>query len=295
MKNKNILITGAGGYLGGYLGKAIVSRKDIGLLIRLNLNKEADRGGKTNNFKVKNYYLCDNTVEEIFEENKIDAIIHTAVLYGRRQEQLVDMINANVAFPLEVLSLAIKYGVKTFINTDTILAKNLNPYSITKSQFADWLSFYSNDIKVINMRLDHFYGPNDKPVKFIAWLIEQFKNKVPKIDLTEGSQTRDFIYIDDVVNAFMCVLENEDKILPGRKNDFEVGTGHNVSVKYLVTTLKKIMNNTETELNFGAIPYRKNEVLTYDVDTSGLCVLGWKSKVVLEEGLKKIIEIEGIK
>lgn len=58
--------------------------------------------------------------------------------------------------------------------------------------------------------------------------------------------------------------------------------------------LKELMHNSKTILNFGAIPYRKNEVLSYEVDTSGLRLLGWKPEVPVREGLKKIIEIEGL-
>ena len=53
------------------------------------------------------------------------------------------------------------------------------------------------------------------------------------------------------------------------------------------------MKNTKTNLNFGAIPYRKNEVLTYDVNISKLQILGWKPNYDIYSGLKKLIEEEG--
>ncbi len=74
------------------------------------------------------------------------------------------------------------------------------------------------------MKIFHMYGPGDSPNKFIPWLIAQLKNNVPKIDLTAGEQTRDFIYIDDVCTAFKTVCDKMDDI-PERFASFEVGTG----------------------------------------------------------------------
>lgn len=286
---KTILLTGATGYLGTKLAKALLEKGYK--LVALSLNRN-EHFKYTDNKNAKIYFLSETSVEKIFNENDINMVIHTATLYGRKNEQNSDMIKANLEFPINVLMEAIKHNVETFINTDTILVKNISPYALTKSQFAQWLDFYSDKIRVINLRLDHFYGPNDKPVKFVAWLIEQFRANVEKIDLTEGSQTRDFIYIDDVIRAFLCVIENEQKIKLGQKNDFEVGTGSLTSIKELVTMLKDLMGNTTTKLNFGAVPYRKHEVLSYRVNTTALQALDWNAVVPVQEGLKKIIEIE---
>lgn len=64
----------------------------------------------------------------------------------------------------------------------------------------------------------------------------------------------------------------------------------------MVLMIKEKMGNTVTELNFGAIPYRKNEVLDYQIDTSGLHLLGWKPEYIsVEKGIQKIVEIEGLR
>lgn len=228
MQLKTILITGTTGYLGTRLSKHFL---DEGYnLIALCLNeKEAFK--YSDNKQVKTYYLDKTQINRIFEENNIDIIIHTATLYGRNNENVSQMIGANVEFPCSILEHAAVNNVKLFINTDTILTKNINAYSMTKSHFADWLTLYSDKIKCVNLKLDHFYGPNDKPIKFIAWIIEQLKNKVEKIDLTEGSQTRDFIYIDDVLNAYSCIINNIDKLSNDKINCFEVGTNTRTKIR----------------------------------------------------------------
>lgn len=290
---KTILLTGATGYLGGYLAKNFLDKGFF--VIALALNKSEQFKWKDyDNQKV--YYLDTTNIKEIFAKEKIDIVIHTATRYGRSREDNVDMVKANLEFPLEVLEEAVKHNVGLFVNTDTILEKSINAYSLTKSQFTDWLRMYSDKIKCINLRLDHFYGPNDNPVKFIAWLIQQFSKNVAKIDLTEGSQTRDFTYIDDVVSAFDTVIQNSEKLPIGKVNNFEAGTNVKTSIKEMVLMIKEKMGNTVTELNFGAIPYRKNEVLDYQIDTSGLHLLGWKPEYIsVEKGIQKIVEIEGLR
>ena len=292
MKNKTIMITGATGYLGNILANKILNNMEYNLIL-LGLNKnEVFR--VPDDVRVKKYFLSETPLKEIFESNKIDTIVHTATLYGRRNEELSAVLSANVEFPLSCLALAIENGVRNFINTDTILSRFTSPYSLSKKQFVDWLDMYSDKIKVINMQLDHFYGPFDKPVKFVAWLIEQFKNKVEKIDLTEGTQTRDFIYISDVVDAYICVLHSIENISSGKRNNFEVGTGSKISIRDFVKMLKASIKDTKTALNFGAVPLRKNEVLDYDIDNSALKALGWEPKYNIQRGIKEIVETEGL-
>ena len=116
-------------------------------------------------------------------------------------------------------------------------------------------------------------------------------NNVEKIDLTEGTQTRDFIYIDDVIEVYQVILKNLDKLSLGQVSSFEVGTNIKTSIRYVVTKLKELTNSS-TKLNFGAIPYRKNEMLDYDVNTTALRLLGWKAKVKIDDGLDKIVKAE---
>ncbi len=289
---KTILLTGATGYLGGYLSDNFLSKGYK--VIALALNK-SERYKCQSNKNAKVYYLDETSIPQIFDNENVDIVIHAATLYGRNQEQLITMEKVNVEFPLTVIEEAIKHEVKMFVNTSTILAKNLNPYALTKNHFEDWLSLYSDKIKCINLKLDHFYGPNDKPIKFIAWIIQQLKKNVDYIDLTEGAQTRDFIYIDDVVLAFNTVIENEAKLSVGKLNTFEVGTGNKTSIKELVLTIKKEMNNHKTVLNFGAIPYRKNEVLDYELNLSGLHLLGYKPEYLsIQKGIHKLLEEQGL-
>ena len=73
--------------------------------------------------------------------------------------------------PLRLLFLAKKYGVKAFINTDTILEKNISFYTLSKFQFNEWFEAYSNHLYCCNVKIEHFFGPKDNFTKFVIYLI----------------------------------------------------------------------------------------------------------------------------
>ena len=283
---KTILLTGATGYLGSRLGRRFLQEGYELIAIYHNSQSFFEFEDKYAP-QVHKVYLSDNSLKDVFSQYHIDIIVHTATLYGRKNEDISDIIAANVIFPAELMSLACEYKVDTFINTDTILNKYINSYSLTKSHVTDWMKMFADEIKMIDIKLDHFYGPDDNKVKFVALMLEKLRNNESEIELTEGTQTRDFIYIDDVVDAYMTILQHLDKFSKGNIAVFEVGTNQKTSIRYLVSKLKELTHSS-SQLKFGAIPYRKNEVLDYDVNTTALRLLGWKPKVSIDDGLKRI-------
>lgn len=284
-----LLLTGASGYLGSRVVKQLLQQGHQILALTPN---EQDVPQAHPLLTV--CPLNRLSPQEIFKSHPVDGIFHFATCYGRGGQPAAEVAQVNLLLPLTLLSLAVKNGTKFFINTDTILQPNLNPYSLTKHQFSQWLSFYADKIKTVNMRLDHFYGPHDHPVKFIAWLIKNFKENVDHIDLTEGAQTRDFIYIDDVVSAYLCVFNSLDKLPSYKTSTFEVGSGVKTSIKEMILLLQKLMKKENVQLNFGAVPYRKNEMLDYTVDISALQALGWQPNTLLKDGLEAIIKEENL-
>ena len=289
----SILLTGATGYLGSKLGRRLLENGYRIIAVHLNHEEEEEFKYDLNfSSQVKRVYLSDVTIEEIFR-NDVRGIIHTSTLYGRSGETVTDLIKANVIFPVELLTNAVKNNVEFFINTDTILNKYISPYALTKSSVTDWMKFYADDIKMIDIKLDHFYGPKDKNTKFIASVLEKLLNNEEEIDLTEGKQTRDFMYVEDVIEIYNVVLANIDKMMLGQINVFEAGTDKKTSIRYVAEKLKELTGSS-TKLNFGAIPYRKNEMLDYDINTTAIRLLGWRPKVSIEEGLKKVVEAEKV-
>jgi nucleoside-diphosphate-sugar epimerase len=238
------------------------------------------------------YDIDSSNLEDAFKEQHIDVVIHTACNYGRNNESLSDIAGTNIIFGLKVLEFAIKYNVSAFINTDTLLDKYINAYSLSKKQFVEWLKQQANKIKVINMKLEHMYGPNDDLNKFVPWLIQQLKNNVVQVPLTKGVQKRDFIYIDDVVSAYLKVLENI--ALLQQYSEFDVGTGTLISIYDFVSELanefKKVCKNNVTELIFGALPYRQGEPMAVCVNVEPLRKIGWQPKYDYKNGIKQLLQ-----
>lgn len=279
---KTILITGINGYLGSSLAFFLRGGyKVIGLEYSLqNLYRLA--GG---DFKV--YSVEDGIPAGLFEEQRIDIIIHTATLYGRLNEGVKTIADANLSSPFALLDMAIERGCPRFINTDTVLDRFVSPYALSKRHFQEWLYLRRKEIKIANMRLEHLYGPGAPDTNFITAMVKRLKQNDPVIDLTEGEQERDFVFIDDVLSAYKTILDHYEQ-LPDSYNEYRVSSGEQISIKRLMIMLKE-MTRSDSRLNFGAIPYRENELMRSETRRSGLTDLGWKPGTSIREGLLKTI------
>lgn len=288
-RKKNILMTGATGFLGSnLLGELIKQKYEVTILKRStsNIGRIKDLIGS-----VKFFNLDKISIEDIFKKVKVAIILHCATSYERADTDPFTVIDANLLLPLKLLQIGKKNKIKYFINTDTILNKRINHYTLSKSQFKDWLQMYSEELICVNVLLEHFYGPFDDKTKFISFIIDKLLENAAEIDLTEGRQKRDFIYIDDVVDAFIRVLGNLDNLKFGVYN-YEIGTNKSFEIRKVVELIKKISGNAATTFNFGIIPYRKNEIMNSKVNTKTIRNLGWEPKYSLIQGLTKTINKE---
>jgi CDP-paratose synthetase len=282
-------MTGATGFLGSNLLKKLIHANYNIIVLKRSFSNTFRISDSVH--KIKYYNIDETNPEDIFTENKIDIILHCATNYGRREIDPSSLIQANLTMPLQLLELAKKNRVSCFINTDTILDKRVSHYSLSKSQFREWLGLYAQELICINVALEHFYGPHDDNSKFVPYIINNILNNVNKIDLTQGKQKRDFIYIDDVVSALVMIIKNIGKFKKGFLN-YEIGTGKSVEIQKLVRLVKKIAENNNTILNFGALPYRENEIMNSKANITEIGKLKWKPEFTLEEGLQRTISIE---
>ena len=282
---KKVLITGANGFLGSNIIKLFL-KKDYRIF--------ATKRKKSNLIRLKSYqkkiiFVKINSLNKYFSQNKFDLVIHCATNYGTNDKKLSDVIFPNLTLPLKLLELCEKHSVKRFINTDTILPKNISGYTLSKFQFYEWMKKFSEKVNCINIKIEHFYGPGDNKTKFVIKNLLDLINKKKIIHLTKGRQKRDFIYIDDVVSAFKKIISWSNKKNNGLYN-FEIGTKKLNSIKNFMQLLKKLSNNKNTILNFGSLPYRKGELMTSKVNNKNLLKLGWRPKYSLTKGLKKTIK-----
>jgi len=241
--------------------------------------------------EARSYDIDQVRLDRVFVECDVDIILHCATNYGRRDNNPIEIIEANLMLPLRLLLLAAEHGVGCFVNTDTLLDKRVNSYSLSKKHFLDWLKVYKDRMRCINVALEHFYGFGDDNSKFVTQVVQEIVSGAREVRLTKGEQKRDFIYIDDVIDAFVCILHSLDATDRGF-TEFQIGSGKAVAIRDLCETIKRLAGNTRTQLNFGAIPYRENEIMESVVDLSRLTELGWSPKMSLKEGLARIIRLE---
>lgn len=289
MARQTILITGATGFIGSHLVDYLVKKK-YNIVILKRSTSDISRIKKNINC-ISAYDVDKQKIEIAFQNHKIDVVMHLATFYGRAQNY-ENSIQTNIIFGLDLIALSIKYGVEVFINTDTFGSSYLADYVMTKKHFLDWLNLRKNSIKIANMKLHHVYGEADSHDKFVMWLLRELRAGNKAIELTSGTQLRDFIYVKDVATAFEVVMlkkKNFDSM-----QEFNISSGCKYTVKeFCILMAGKILKNKgsmQKLLIFGAKPVKSDEIMDVNNDNSALLKLGWRSEFDLESGLKSMIE-----
>lgn len=140
------------------------------------------------------------------------------------------------------------YAIAKLITTNTALMLNKN---------------YNYPICVI--RPSNLFGKYQSKDKFIPYIVEKLKNN-QEILTTYGEQKRDFIHIDDFIQIIKKLLEKSNLV---KGEVINVGSGISISLKEIILNLREELNS-KSEIRFGAIPYRENEMMDFCLDISKL-------------------------
>lgn len=283
----NILLTGATGFVGSHLLKALLEKNNDVVIVKRSFS---DCSRIENDMsKCIAYNLDEEKVEDIFQRHKFQVVIHCATSYGGKDSKPLEVVDSNLLFPLSVLETAIRFQCPYFINTDSFFTKQLAKrlknletvykaeYTLSKYQFRQWgkLRSIEGKINFINLQMEHIYGPKDSESKFIPYIIRAMEEETPNIDLTDGGQVRDFIHVYDAVSSYIVVLNNLSR-LSGYQT-FEVGTGIPCTLRQFVEKLHTDLNS-KTQLNFGKIARPEGEIVYSVAQTDDLRKLGWNIK-----------------
>ncbi|HHP5407146.1 TPA: NAD-dependent epimerase/dehydratase family protein [Aeromonas veronii] len=292
---QTVILTGASGFIGSHLVNRLI---ELGfLVIAVTRSPEKNLSRQCENL----FWIQWSDIDGFLLKNSLSpiAVMHLATAYGRNNENLASVEEANVRMPLNLLELAVKHKISLFINTDSYFTKPefnyqyMRPYIITKNSFRKWGEFISSytDLYFVNMRLEHVYGPGDGKGKFIPYIIESLYANKDFIECTDCTQKRDFIYIDDVVSAYITFL---NKSLPSKYVECEVGLGVSIPLREFLEKIrektKEIKHETKTVFKFGSIKQRDNEILESKAKISLLESLGWQPEVEYLVGISKTLE-----
>ena len=308
---KTVLLTGAAGFIGWKTAEFLLKEghKVIGVDnlnnyydVRLKEYRKKDLE-KYENFK---FYPVDienlQALEILFNDYKFDVVINLAARAGVRYSMINPHVymTTNANGTLNLLDLMKKYGVKKFVlaSTSSLYAGQpmpfkedlpvntpISPYAASKkaAEVMAYTYHYLYGIDVSIVRYFTVYGPAGRPdmsiFRFIKWIDEG----KPIILYGDGSQSRDFTYVDDIASG---------TILATKELGYEIinlGGGKNP------ISLKRVIETIEAHLGKKAVidyrPFHKADLKETWADIAkAKNLLGWEPKVSFEEGIKKTVD-----
>ena len=309
---KTILVTGGAGFIGSHVCDALLARGYRVICVD-NFNDYYDPRIKESNIeeasKNTNFVLCrvDITdkkgLKKIFEETKVNKIIHLAARAGVRAslENPELYYNVNVTGTRNLLDMAVNHKITTFIfgssssvygtnkkipfSEDDPIESTISPYAETKKE-AERLCRESHDkfgLNIACLRFFTVYGPRGRPdmapFKFTKLVIEE-----KPIDLYgDGTSKRDYTYIKDIVEGILSALDKDfgfEIINLGDSNSIELRDFISLIEK---ETGKKAKKNKLSMQN-GDVP------ITYADISKARKLLGYNPKIKIEEGIKLFVE-----
>ncbi|MDI6883511.1 MAG: GDP-mannose 4,6-dehydratase [Patescibacteria group bacterium] len=282
--------------------------------------KKSGAGPKAKFYKID---ICDSKISQIFEKEKPDIVFHFAAQIDVRKsvENPIENAKINILGSLNLIQNFIQskifehsnnsnnsnikfvfassggaiYGDTDVIPTPETHPENPeSPYGIAKLAIEKYLHFYKNTygLDYVVLRYSNIYGPrqNSKGETGVVAIFchKLLRGEQPVIN-GDGKQTRDYLYVEDAVEAAILALKtSRDRISGSSASVYNVGTGIETSVNELYELLAKEMGK-DISPKYG--PSKKGEQLRSCLDYSKIKKeLGWQPKYSLEEGLKETIK-----
>ncbi|MBE2234076.1 MAG: NAD-dependent epimerase/dehydratase family protein [Anaerolinea sp.] len=302
LAGRSVLVTGATGFIGSHLTRRLLDTGcDVWILNRKGSDswRIADILHKLN---IVNGELGTITAEEILEilPSGIRYVFHLAAA-GVNQSQAFDALamQTNIMGTANLLQWArqilperflycgscFEYGPGESLHEDLLPAPN-SDYGASKA--AAWMlvqaCFRRYRLPVVSLRPFTVFGPFEGTHRLIPYVISKTLQE-DSIALTGGIQTRDFIFIEDVIDAFLQAAVCKDAI----GQTFNICTGQATQIRSVVNMIVELIGGN-AQPQFGLIPYRDDELWVHSGSPSAAHdVLGWKAKHSLRQGLENTI------
>jgi nucleoside-diphosphate-sugar epimerase len=307
LNKKRIFLTGATGFIGSHLLRRLIKENcEVHISVRENSSLERIKD-VIDNCTCHILDLTDfNSTKNLIKKLKPEIIFHLAA-YGvdYRQQDIYRAINVNINASVNLFESFLENKEFRFVHTGTSLeygrrnkpiSENEIPqpesiYGITKFTSIQLLSFIAKQAKrgdLIILRPFGVFGEFEGNYKFFPQIIDKL-GRGESVKLTEGEQIRDYIYIDDLVDAY---IKAATVPLPSGNNAeiINIGSGRGISIKEIALNIAKQIGVNNDLLKFGALPYRPDEIM-YSVANirKAKKILNWKPKTSLKEGIENMI------
>jgi UDP-glucose 4-epimerase len=222
-----------------------------------------------------------------------DVVFHLAgrVEGGRELELVAPILRDSLIGTVNLLSAAAEQGCNRVVIAGSMEepvgddASPPSPYAAAKSAASLYARMFRTlySLPVVLLRIFMVYGPGQQEPRLIPYVIGSFaRGEQPR--LTSGTRAIDWVYVDDVVEAFVAAARADGVEGP----PIDVGSGTRVTIRELVGTIAAKMG-TEMEPVFGAFPDRPLETSNVADLSRAEHVLGWRPATSLEDGLERTI------
>jgi UDP-glucose 4-epimerase len=307
-----ILVTGGAGFIGSHIVDKLISEGfEVTVLDNLstaqldNVSRHHDR--KDFHF-VRGDIRDRNLVKQIVKDK--DVVFHEAALTGValsiENPTLTNEIN--VTGTLNLLKASVDAHVRRFIfassaavygrtssprKKEDVTSTPTNPYGVSKLAAESYVKVFNKvyGLETVSLRYFNVYGPrqrfdfqNDYSGVVTIFTNRLLRNLPPTI-YGDGKQTRDFVYVEDVVQANMLALKSKNCV----GEVFNVGTGYKVSVNKIANTLKKILER-ENIRSVHQDPRIGEDRHGFADITKAKKLLGYHPNFLLQKGLTNVVE-----
>jgi nucleoside-diphosphate-sugar epimerase len=303
LKGRKVLITGSTGFIGANLVRNFLKNgAEVHILTRVTSNKWRIK----DIFKDVHEYCVDlldyEKLASIISDIAPEIIIHTAIYGGYPFQKdikkiiasnfigTVNLVNAckKVDFELFVnTGSSSEYGIKSKPMTEEDILEPVDDYGVSKAAATLYCQAVARreKIPVVTLRLFSPYGYYEEPTRLIpSVVISCLKRRNPEV--SSPNSVRDFIFIEDVIDAYMKVMKTSD--IGGEI--FNIGYGKQHSVREVVNKITELTGNNVRPV-WGSVPKRANEPNVWQADvTKANDVFKWEPKYSLEAGLAKTIK-----
>lgn len=304
-----VLVTGGAGFIGSQVAAAHLERGDEVLVLDSMVHGRAENvpGGA----ELVRMDIRDEGAAELVREGGFDLVSHHAAQMDVRVSVNDPRFDAsvNVDGLLNLLEAARAGGVGRFVyvssggvvygepdvqpTPETMPKLPESPYGVSKLAGEQYLYYYHrvHGLDYAALRYSNVYGPRQDPhgeAGVVAIFSTRISRGEPLVIYGDGEQTRDYVFVEDVVAANLAVADAE--LDPAESLDdraFNVGTGRETSVRTLAETLMRAAGRIAP---IEAAPARPGELRHSSLDASRLRSLGWAARIPLPEGLRRTYE-----